>query len=85
MGKFERIALGGKGDVKQILICRETPRRMARGEGQEAKCTLAMIYNNTAFLLSLELALNPQAVKHGYHPAFHICHLLFAQQRPVLG
>ena len=56
MEKFKRIAPGGKDNVKQILICRGTPRKKARGEGQEAKCTFAMIYNkeaNTALLLSL--------------------------------
>lgn len=67
MEKIKGIALGGKDNVKQILLCRGTPRKMARGEGQEAKCMFAMIYNreaNTALLLSLWLALNPQAAKH---------------------
>lgn len=56
MEKIKGIALGGKDNVKQILLCRGTPRKMARGEGQEAKCMFAMIYNreaNTALLLSL--------------------------------
>lgn len=56
MEKFKTIALGGTDYVKQILICRRTPRKIARGERQEAKCIFAMIYNkkvNTALLLSL--------------------------------
>lgn len=53
---FKRRALGGKYDVKQALMCRGTPGKMARGEGREDKSTFAMIYNqeaNTVHLLSL--------------------------------
>lgn len=56
MEKFKRTALGGKENVKQILLCRRTPRKMARRGGQEAKCTFAMFYSkeaNAVLLLSL--------------------------------